>query len=1111
MTTLQQHPALGELVDRLEGVRTRWWLVGVVTGALAAITVALLTLLAVALAAGYWPDQPPKLLRWGLLLAGAASLAFAGVWLFARRLLARRNPAQTARFIEQAIPEAHNDLINSLLLARDESAGSPELVDRAIAEAVARTRSIDLARSVSLTATRRWGLAALVAALAVSAFAMLQPGRIQRGLAAVIHPGRYVPHINTLELVSLQPGDATVFAEDRVAFVATFREPVDDDVRREVVIEGRDEPLPLLRSDGGRRLATTPIVARETIRYHMRVGGNRWPVDREWHTLTVIRRIDVKGLTIRYDYPAYLDVEPETVTNADGSIKAPVGTEVTVELRLASPAPRVIFERSESPPVGMARVATGDSASRYRANFRVEKDGRYRLLLADESGKAFQQIPQVRDDSAGDAYSRVGRDLVNGSFPIVAQPDDPPSVRMVLPGKDVSVPPGGTLAVRVHATDDHGLSRVALYAGLEGGEPKLVTDFPAVSLTGRDDVLVDHVLSLEGYQLGQTLVYYAVATDTRQLPSLGGFQKAESARFKILVQDAAKVAAAKAKRRDLLRMKLMEILDLQLSARVGTDVALRKLARLEAVRSKGGEIATGQAAIREKLVKLVSEFEFDEDTTPVQQACALLANNEARDAVTQADVLAKLSAMDARNDACRVLAGTQEQILDTLRSLLEFMPVMGKKPDARKESSPTELPPDVAEKYRKLQEKMAEFSKEQRKAIAAAERLVKEPVDNFDTGKALKELQATQDKWEKFLNEAIADFSKLAAQDFSNPAVLKELISVKCDVTMAKDALKQKAVEIATAAEENGLENAKSLTANIEKWLPDVPDRKKWAMEAPEGGQENIEMPELPKELEDLVGDLLEEEEDLFDEADDVTSKATMSGDKGIGWDATDGPISNMNAQGVTGNQLPNNSELQGRSGEGRQGKSSGEFVEDKAVGKGGRRTPTRLSPDPFQKGQVDDKSTDPPGGATGGGKLSGAGEEGLEGPLAPEVKQDLKRLAGRQASLINKAERIRERFAVNDYSSFRLRQAITLMNRVKGDLEKGNYRNALRRRDETLAALRQSKLMLSGRVEVESDTSSPMPKYIRDEIRDTMNGQLPPRYRDVLRQYYKRLSEDAE
>ena len=143
-------------------------------------------------------------------------------------------------------------------------------------------------------------------------------------------------------------------------------------------------------------------------------------------------------------------------------------------------------------------------------------------------------------------------------------------------------------------------------------------------------------------------------------------------------------------------------------------------------------------------------------------------------------------------------------------------------------------------------------------------------------------------------------------------------------------------------------------------------------------------MAELPEELEDIVGELMEQEEDLFDEMEDVSSSWADSLDKGAGWDAMDGPISNNSAKGVTGNRLPNTSEIGGRSGEGRQGKSSGEFVGDEAVGKGGRKTPSRLTPDAFVKGQIKDHSKDPVGGATGGGKESGEGGEGLQGP-APQ------------------------------------------------------------------------------------------------------------------------------
>ena len=37
----------------------------------------------------------------------------------------------------------------------------------------------------------------------------------------------------------------------------------------------------------------------------------------------------------------------------------------------------------------------------------------------------------------------------------------------------------------------------------------------------------------------------------------------------------------------------------------------------------------------------------------------------------------------------------------------------------------------------------------------------------------------------------------------------------------------------------------------------------------------------------------------------------------------------------------------------------------------------------------MDDKSKDPPGGATGGGKISGSGAEGLEGPVPPPLARE--------------------------------------------------------------------------------------------------------------------------
>jgi hypothetical protein len=259
-----------------------------------------------------------------------------------------------------------------------------------------------------------------------------------------------------------------------------------------------------------------------------------------------------------------------------------------------------------------------------------------------------------------------------------------------------------------------------------------------------------------------------------------------------------------------------------------------------------------------------------------------------------------------------------------------------------------------------------------------------------------------------------------------------------------------------------------------------------------------------------MIGELLEEEEDIFDEMEDASSSAADSLDKGAGWDVADGPISNMSAKGATGNRLPNTSEIGGRAGEGRSGKSSGEFVGDEAVGKGGRKTPSRLTPDPFMKGQIKDHSKDAQGGATGGGKESGEGGEGLEGP-APGHRgpRDLHRLAGKQASLRNKAEGIDlQHFKIAGYHHTDLQRMIELMKQIERDLKAGRYQNALRQRKVLAEGLQNVKQHLEGEFEVRRDETVNLPADVQEEMVGSMSDPSPAGWEDLNRKYFERLTD---
>ena len=457
------------------------------------------------------------------------------------------------------------------------------------------------------------------------------------------------------------------------------------------------------------------------------------------------------------------------------------------------------------------------------------------------------------------------------------------------------------------------------------------------------------------------------------------------------------------------------------------------------------------------------------------------------------------------------LTATQDRIVDVLRRLLneirkesaDLLAEMKKRPD-------TQLPSDVKDKLRDLKDKLEEFLKQQKKVIEATENLAKKPVEDFTEKdkQLLKDLAATEDEWSKFMADKHTDLSKLPEQDFSNPSLLKELVEVQTELKMAKDALTKKTADIAVPLEQLGAEMAKEMTTNIEKWLPDTPDREKWSQEEPlTDDMKEAPMAELPKEMEDIVGKLMEDEEDLFNEMEDASSSWADSLDKGAGWDAMDGPISNNSARGVTGNRLPNTSEIAGRSGEGRQGKSSGEFVGDTAVGKGGRNTPSRLTPDAYVKGQVKDYSKDPVGGATGGGKESGGGGEGLHGPVPNRTERDLGRLATKQAQLRNKAEGVDLKFQVLKYHHTDLKRMIDVMAAVEADLKSGRYRSALRRRDVLLEGLGQVKTYLKGEFAVRQDQTANLPTDIQKEILGNMQEPSPPGWEELNRQYFERLT----
>jgi hypothetical protein len=1086
---------------------------------------------------------------------GIAAKAVMWVWVgwlvasalqwFARPMLIRPDPVEVARLVESRIGGLHNGLTNSLLLSRREDIADSPFLPALYDEILRTAQDKPLGQAVRMSDLRGEGqkLGILLAPLLI--IACIFPRAFGHGFSQLFSPTAFVPRTGGAQILDLTPKDVTIVAGQPLEITLTAR--AEGSPSAKLIFEKADNAAGLTGSiPSSAEMSPTPVAdanqstddasaapdqaaAKQSdlqynyrvdhvdvsARYRVEVAGTQSP----WYTVTVVKQVRLSQIALHIVPPAYTGDTPSDMVLKPDEIAHTVisvdeGSEVKISAIVDTPVTGALLQAGDDPPSPMD---VDHSNTQLSASLVVLNDTPLAVLPTEGSKQIIGRLPDEP------LVVHVLRDM-------------PPKVEMKWPTQDVTVAPDSELKISASLSDDHGvMSARVLSAGspttqpasaqaAQGGPaaPLLAAVHseqfvPGTGVKAPKEFTFILQLSPAQRQHGKTVQVQVEATDGRQLPTMtvaasaigsdaeraGGPQVTRSPVFTITFADPKVLAEEKKQSEDALRERIAEMLKKQQDLH-GAAVAA---GGGEADKDAMGKINAGQTDLRSMLQNTAETFTFQPEEKVIQKTLLMLAFNPAQEAVDFSASLMTEPVATERNKLSGELQARQRRIIDTLTAMLSLLHA------SQEPTTQPGLPGDQlvsqADAFKKLSEELKQWMKDQQRVLDQTAGLAKKPVDNWDDAdkKKLDDLKQAEDKLDAFMQEKIADFSKNSEQDMANSSLLKDLLQVYSETTMAKDALSKKASEMAVADEDLGLEKAKELSSNIEKWLSNSPDRTQWNMEDPTS-KTDLPMPELPKELEDMVGELMEQQEDLFDQMEDSNANWADSMDKGVGWDAADGPIADMSAKGVTGNQLPNNNEMNGRSGEGRSGKSQGEYVGDTAIGKGGRNTPTRLDPTPFQKGQIKDSSKDPTGGATGGGKISGAGAEGLEGPVPPQQKQEMQRLATKQAELRNKAERLNLQYKLARYDNYKLLESIALMRRTESDLDANRYQNAMRERDVMLDSMDESRLMLGGEVHAERDTTPTAGEKMRSQIDDAMKGELPAAWSDALKQYYQKLSQ---
>jgi hypothetical protein len=797
----------------------------------------------------------------------------------------------------------------------------------------------------------------------------------------------------------------------------------------------------------------------------------------------------LKGSTFEITPPAYTGLKTSTQPGPPETLEVPAGSTVTARVQLAPQSPGVMW--------------------------RIGKD--ITQLTADGDGWKYTQT--VNDSSDYDLLTAlVGtrEPRVLGRGQITATPDRPPQVDFVTDNRNIAANPGGTLPVTIKATDDYGVASITLRIA-PGDDAANVKELKTWKYDGPPGQpapkpeTYEVELSPAIFTPGSTFLLTAQAADF----SPAG-QKTISRPIVIRVAGVQDMAVPQGDALEKLFGLLRDTIALQTKANGLTDNL--RLHLDEAIKANdltqhfGGMKDTQRDAQIAGMAALAEADAHDEGKVYHGRIDALV-NGEMTLALDQVKALAAITQSDTLDAALDPLQKRQVYILNQLIALLGQMASDRAKAAelAAKKPLPATAPLTTTEAMGKLKEELKKFNSEQKRIVDATKAFHGNPEDlTANQQEVLGKLARDEAKQAQFFQEKLTDLSKLALQDFGDGKVVADTNEVYQEVQKASKALYAKRAEIAVPGETAGLEKASELAQNLEKWLPSTPDNTKWNMEEPAGsGQQDVPLAELPKQLDDLIGDLLHKEQEMDPDKDDPSSSIMDSMDKGAGWGASDGPMSNMSAKGVTGNQLPNNNEENGRSGEGRNGKSDGEMVGNTAVGKGGNETPTRMTSTPFENGSVADQSKGTKGGATGGGKLAGFGEDGLRGPMPPAVQQRVRMLAMQQSKLRQQAESLalalkKERKPTGD-----LDVAVAGMKHLEAAADSKDGLALEQGYHQALDALQSARADYSGehlsRVEADNLGRSTQP-----DVNDSQAQQAPAGYEDMTSAYFRSLGGDS-
>ena len=207
-------------------------------------------------------------------------------------------------------------------------------------------------------------------------------------------------------------------------------------------------------------------------------------------TVSVLRAPAISQFQLRYVYPAYADRPPLTVTNADGLIEAPAGTEASLTITATEPLQSALLRVGAEKKVLMTR-GPRDPPNVRRATFRVDRSGPYEIDLIST------------------------RDIAGGGPPgtwVRAMADHKPIVRLLNSGEGLRLNPRDVVPLSYQALDDFGIESLVARAQVASG-PSVELPVPREGDSRRAEGTYNFDLAAIKLSIGDVVAISLVATD----------------------------------------------------------------------------------------------------------------------------------------------------------------------------------------------------------------------------------------------------------------------------------------------------------------------------------------------------------------------------------------------------------------------------------------------------------------------------------------------------------------------------------------------------------------------------------------------------------------------